>query len=215
MNHHLGLSLLLLATLPAGAAVSLLRDTIDTRQANPNSGPEVTFNPAIKFVPNAGSDSLRVDSVSVRALRVGTGAQLHFRLDRIKPGTSSSSSERSFTAFYMTGSGFQFYESTRFAVGPQDTATMRSAAFDACIFCPTAKRAAAQAIGDTLKAWVVFHSGGQKDSVLFLSVERVTTGLAPWSAAPSVSSGFRFYDPLGRAVERRRVSLPALPAFRR
>jgi hypothetical protein len=215
MNRHLGLSLLFLSVLPASAVVSLLRDTVDTRTATSATGPMVTFNPAIPFVPNPGSDSLRVDSVTVRAVRVGQQAQLHFRLGRIKPGASASSSDRSFEAWYSQGTGFSFFQSTRFAIGPMDTARLLAAGFDWCIFCPVVKRAAVLALGDTLKAWVIFHGGGQKDSAFFLSVERVPTSLAPWFAAPSVSSGFRFYDPLGRAVERRRISLPALPASSR
>jgi hypothetical protein len=215
MNPRPWIFLLVLAFLPAGAAVSLMRDTIDTRQANVGSGPTVIFNPAIRFVPNPGTDSLRVDSITMRAVKIGSMAQLTFRLERIKPGISASSSERSFLAQSYQGGGSSFFESTRFTVGPRDTARLAEAGFDMCIYCPVAKRAATQAQGDTLKAWVMFHSGGQKDSVLFLSVERMPSALAPWFAPSPVSTEFRFYDPLGRAVERRRVTLPALPASRR
>jgi hypothetical protein len=191
----------------SASALTLLRDTVDMRAS--------TNLPSLPLIPNPGTDSLRIDSVTARAVRIPTPyAQLVFYLDPVRPGASSSSSLRSFNAQYQTTTGFQFYESTRFSVSPKDTADLKSDGFDECVFCPLAKQTATAALGDTLKAWVFFHSAGTKDSVLFLSIHRNSTAIAPYRPAPTMDADTRLVDPTGRKVERPRKSVPALVAPR-
>jgi hypothetical protein len=203
---------LIAATLAAPAAAApftLLRDTIDVRATT------VQTFPSTDFLVNPTIDTLRIDSVSVRLVKPAVyDGQLQIYL--IEGSYPDYSLFHGFVALNQGGK-FRFTQETRFFVIPHATARMVQTAFDGCPSCQPAKRQAsssASAIGDTLKAMVTFHSGNNRDSVLFLSVERYPAALTAWFA-PSASSTFRFYDPLGRAVEKRRMPLPASSLLRR
>jgi hypothetical protein len=179
---------------PAVHAVTLLRDTLDMR-TTPQTAP-------FDLIQNASNDSVIIDSIRVRAVRVsGNMAQLMFTL---REGASPNYRVNlAYSAQYMSGgSGGSFFttSASRVSIPPQATVRMEDALFDHCIFCPTAKSSATSAIGDTLKAQVIFYSATGNDSILFLSKERVSSGVL--SARPgSVRGGsYRFVDPAGRTI---------------
>jgi hypothetical protein len=190
---------LIAATLAAPAAAApftLLRDTIDVRATT------VQTFPSIDFLVNASSDTLRIDSASVRLVKPAVyGGQLQIYL--IEGSYPEYSLFQGFLAMNQGGK-FRFTQETRFFVIPHGTARMVQTAFDGCLACPAAKRqatASASALGDTLKAMVTFHSGNNRDSVLFLSVERNAVALRTSNtrSAPG-STASRRLDPAGRSV---------------
>jgi len=187
---------LALASAAHAAPFALLRDTVDLRaQAS---------LPAFDLIVNAGADSIVFDSLSARVVTNNMpAAQIVFYL---QSGTEPNYTlNKSFNAQRPGGAGrLVFLTGSRFAAKAQTTVRMREVLFDECVFCPTAKRSAAQgafAIGDTIKAWVVFHSGPDKDSLLFLSKHRITSSIQP-SANLSGLKGvpLRPVDAAGRAL---------------
>jgi hypothetical protein len=191
------LALLALAPAAYAAPFSLLRDTVDLRtQAS---------LPAFDLVTNAGADSIVFDSLSARLVSNNMpAAQIVFYLQSGAEPTYTLN--KSFNAYSPGGSGrLLFIEGGRFAVKAQTTARMANARFDECVYCPTAKRSAAQgalALGDTIKAWVRFHSGPDTDSVLFLSRHRTTSSILPSAnlrPAPGAAPP-RPVDAAGRAL---------------
>jgi hypothetical protein len=189
-------------------ALNIIPDTVDLRSTLPFA--EYT---AIPFISNTATDSLILDSISVPWMSIpGEGAQLVFTLVRGPTGGTTVGSYH--IQFYRTSPTHVYASGTdnlRRAIPPNTTASLDNPGFDLCIFCPTAKRAAVSAIGDTLKARVVFHSGAQRDSVLFLGIQKISTSILPLYNGPlRPRSTDAFYDASGRAVKRKPAKLPTL-----
>jgi hypothetical protein len=170
-------------------ALTLLRDTVDMRTT-------ATY-PETNLFQNPTNDSLILDSVRVRTISIpGNMAQIVFWLrEGAEPGYRVN---RSIDARYMSTSWLYIDGTPRLAIPPQSTVRIREARFDHCIYCPTAKRSASSAIGDTLKARVIFYSPSGNDSVLFLSIERVSTAIRPARQSVRETEAGRYVDPAGR-----------------
>jgi hypothetical protein len=176
---------------PSGHALTLLRDTLDMRPTQ--------VHPTVLLFQNLTDDSLILDSIRVRTVSIkGNMAQLGFRL--IEGGAPISRVNHSFYAYAYGGSWAAVEGSSRLAIPPQALIGIEHAAFDHCLRCPTAKRSAAAAIGDTLKARVIFYSATGNDSILFLSLERVSSGVLSARRGSVRGGSYRFVDPAGRQV---------------
>ena len=184
----LGLSLAGGLLVPAGA-LTLLKDTVDMRTTG-------TY-PETNLFQNTTNDSLIVDSIRVRTIPIkGTMAQMVFWLQE---GASPNYRVNRSVNASMYGASWATVEGGgRLAIPPQSTVRIREARFDHCIYCPTAKRSAASAIGDTLKARVIFYSPTGNDSALFLSIERISSGIAPARPGIQGTRTNRYVDPAGR-----------------
>lgn len=199
----------ILAAGPAHAFI--VPDTVDRRALPAGTAPAPR-----NFIINSGSDSLVIDSITASMQVPGLQAELAFYLTRgVEPNVATVKGFQIFYRGFNPSNPVDIYPNSgtrRFAVGPGVTISLRNVLFDFCVACPTAKPAAAAAIGDTLKARVVFHSGAMKDSVLFLSIERISTSLRPLGLRPLPASATHgFYDLTGRRVAPWRYAPGIIP----
>lgn len=204
----------------ASAPAFIVPDTVDLR-----SVPAWTYPPPSNFIVNASSDSLIIDSLSIGSSRIG-GEMAHLNFWLRKESTSNINPLKGiFVSFSGSATVHQSWivyspQSARIAVAPNTVIQISDAYFDYCHACPTAKRtalAATSAIGDTLKARVVFHSGAGKDSVLFLGIQKISTAIMPSRAgrkSPTIFGRFDLFDLNGRKMPLR-ITVPgtlAVPA---
>jgi hypothetical protein len=211
----LAASVTLFAATAVGAAGFVVPDTIDLRSYAP-----WTYPPPKTFIANGPGDSLIIDSISFSPVSIPGGvAQIRFRM--LSGSEPKYAVEKDYWIFYYTYNGnaqvgiSTYPNGLRVAIPPNATVTLNEPGFDHCINCPTAKHAAAAAIGDTLKARVRFYSGSQRDSVLFLSIERTSSGIIPFSLTSSYFKGYDFFDVAGRRIQPSRSPRAALPVPRR
>lgn len=210
--------------IPAGIVLALIvgtpdafivPDTVDVRAlpAGAQSGPMDLF-------VNSGTDSLVIDSISVSSTHIpGMAAELTFRVVR---GTAPDFTRlKSFQIFFFgphpgTQSAISPFPGTSRMVVPAGALVkLDDVGFDFCFACPTAKRSAVAAPGDTLKAMITFHSSAMQDSVLFLGIEKVTAGVLPFSRIRVDGSAREFFDLTGRRASPARIAPGTLPVPKR
>lgn len=206
---------ILLALVAGIAEAFIVPDTVDVRAlpAGAQSGPMDLF-------VNSGTDSLVIDSISVSSAHIrGHMAELTFRVVR---GTAPDlTTLKSFQIFFSaphpgTQSAISPFPGTSRMVVPAGAPVkLDDVGFDFCFACPTAKRSAVAAQGDTLKARITFHAGAMQDSVLFLGIEKGTTGVLPISRINSESSTLEFFDLTGRRASPARIVPGTLPVPKR
>jgi hypothetical protein len=152
--------------------LNILPDTLDVTTRT------INIEDSLVFIKNNSVDTIIIDSIAV------TESKTKSKQVQLELGLMTGNALRSYYAGYSAAHGWSTLSFNGFRILPNQTAYVDHTNIEICRICPT-KTSAASDVGDTVTVTLLFYSGGNKDSLVMIGVQKLASSVEKKGVIPN------------------------------